>query len=139
MAGLVDGDASSLIGVEERLARVAEDDLVHRRREVLRRDGFGAPPRRGECRLVAEIRQVGAREAGCARRELVQGHVGRERLVLRVEAQDGLARLVLGSVDHDPSVEATGTQERCVEHVGPVRGREDDREVGPREAVELGQ
>ena len=51
--------------------------------------------------------------------------------------QDRQAPVEVGRVEHDLAVEATGAQQRAVEHVGPVgRGEQDHARVG-LEAVDL--
>ena len=54
-----------------------------------------------------------------------------------MDGEDALAALHVGTVDDDAAVEAAGTQQRRIEHVGPVgRGDEDDAFVR-LEAVHL--
>ena len=60
-----------------------------------------------------------------------------ERLALRVHTQDRLAALEVGAVDHDLTVETSGTQQRGVENVGTVGRREEDHAGLDVEAVHL--
>ena len=62
-----------------------------------------------------------------------------ERLAPGVHLQDGLAALPVGTVDHDLAVEATRAQQRRVEDVGPVGGRDHDDALVGLEAVHLHQ
>ncbi len=92
---LVRRDALALLRIEQRLARIAEEDLVHRRREIALRERVGAAAHGDERGLVAEVRQIGAAEARRGAREVRERHVRPERLVARVHAQDGEARVAL--------------------------------------------
>ena len=56
--------------------------------EVLHRDLLGAAARRDERRLVHEVREVRAGEAGRERRHLLELHAGRELHLARVDRQD---------------------------------------------------
>src|SRR6266508_2020891 len=53
--------------------------------------------------------------------------------------QDGDTSLVIGRVDHDLSIEPPWSQERRIEHVRPVRGRQHHDTFAARKAVHLGQ
>ena len=53
--------------------------------------------------------------------------------------EDRLARRQLGPVDEDAAIEAARAQQRRVEHVGTVGGRDDDHQVAALEAVHLRQ
>ena len=88
-------------------------------------------------RLVHEVGEVGAGEAGGAAGEHVEAHVGLERLALGVHLEDRLAALEVGAVDDDLAVEAAGAQQRRVEDVGPVRGGDEDHAGAGVEAVHL--
>ncbi len=61
----------------------------------------------------------------------------RQRLALRVHLEDLAAADPVGPVDDDLPVEAPGAQQRRVEDVGPVRGRDEDDVVLQLEAVHL--
>ena len=139
VARLVDGDPPLVMGVELRLARIAEHDLVERLREV--RGGDVLPPfaRGRQHRLVDEIGEVGARKAGRVVGDHVQVDVERQRLPLGVHVEDGLACGQLRPIDEDATVESARAQQRRVEHVGTVGGRDDHHEVVSFEAVHLRQ
>ena len=88
-----------------------------------------APRARGaERRLVDQVREIGAGEArACSRAIASQIDVGRERLALGVHAAGSPARAAqLGPIDDHAPIEAARAQQRRVEHVGPVRRRDDD-------------
>ena len=105
---------------------------------MLRDEALGAA--RGEQRrLVDEVGEVGAGEAGRAARDDAQVDVGRERHFPHMHLEDLLAADDVGTRHHHLAVEAAGTQQRRIEHVGPVgRGDEDDALVR-LEAVHLDQ
>ena len=69
--------------------------------------------------------------------EHLQVDVRPERDAAGVDAQDLLAALDVGPRHHHLAVEAPGTEERRVEHVGPVRGRDQDDALVGLEAVHL--
>ena len=95
---------------------------------------------RGEQRgLVEHVGQVGAgesrRTAGDGHQVDVLGH----RLALGVHLEDLVPALQVRAVDRDLAVEAAGAQQRGVEDVGPVGGRDQDDAALDVEAVHLDQ
>ena len=96
--------------------------------------------RRGEDgSLVDEVLEVSAREARRDARHSLQVCVRRQRLAARVHLENrqatGHVRVVHGHL----AVKATGAQQRRVEDVGPVGGRDDDDVGALLEAVHLDQ
>jgi hypothetical protein len=89
--------------------------------------------------LVDQVREVGAHETGVARRQGREVDIGRQRDAARVDLEDHLAAPEIRAIDHDLAVEATGTHERGIEDLGPVRGGHDDHALARVEAVQLGQ
>src|ERR1700728_3000758 len=87
--------------------------------------------------LVDQVREVRAGEARGLPRERVDVDDLRERLAARVNLEDLGAALAVGAIDGDLAVEATGAQQRGVEDVGPVGGRDHDDVVLGLEAVHL--
>jgi hypothetical protein len=73
---------------------------------------------------------------GC-RRERVELDLVVQRLALRVHLEDLAAADAIGPVDDDLPVEAAGAQQRRVEDVGPVRGRDENDVVLQLEPVHL--
>ena len=102
-------------------------------------DGLASRARRDQRRLVHEVREVRAREAGGAARDRSELDVGLERHLARVHAEDLLAALDVGVAHHHLAIEASGTQERRIEDVVPVRRGDDDDALGLGEAVHLDQ
>ena len=94
---------------------------------------------REQRRLVHEVGEVGAGEAGRAPGDDVEVDARRQRLLLAVHRQDGLAALEVGSVDDDLAVEAAGPQQRGIEDVGTVGRREEDHPLLLVEPVHLHQ
>jgi hypothetical protein len=74
--------------------------------------------------VVHQVRQIGPREARGAARQHGDVHVVGHRDLPGVDVENALAALHVGPVDHDAAVEAAGTEERRIEHVGPVGGRD---------------
>jgi hypothetical protein len=66
-------------------------------------------------------------------------HVIRERDLARVHLEDALAPAHVRPVHHDLAIEAAGAQQRRIEHVGTVRGGDDDDALVRLEAVHLHQ
>ena len=88
-------------------------------------------------RLVDQVGQVGAAEAGCRAGQDLEVDVSGQGDLADVDAEDVLAALDVGHVDDDVPVEPAGPEEGAVEDVGPVgRGDEDDALVRV-EAVHL--
>jgi hypothetical protein len=132
-------DPPLLLDVQLRFARIAEHDLVECLREVRGRDAL-PPFARGRQRgLVDEVGEVGSREAGRVLGDPLEVHIERQRFPLRVHGEDRLAGGELGPIDENTAVEAAWAQQRGIEHVGTIGGRDDDHEVAALEAVHLRQ
>ena len=87
--------------------------------------------------LVADVREVGAGEAGGLARDDLEVDVVGERLAARVHLEDLLAAGEVGRRDEQLAVEAARAEQRRVEILDAVRGAHDDDLVAGREAVEL--
>ncbi len=72
-------------------------------------------------------------------RDLLERHVGAERALGPVQAQDLQPPVHVGDVDRDLAVEATRTQQRGVEDVGAVGRAHHDQAAVAGEAVHLDQ
>src|SRR6185312_5887902 len=81
-------------------------DAVDRLFQLGQADQIEVVTSREERRLVHEVGEVGAGEAGRASGDHVEVDPRRERLLLAVHREDRLAALEVGSVDHDLAVEA---------------------------------
>ena len=88
-------------------------------------------------RLVDEVGEVGAGEARRLAGERREVDLLRDRLALGVHLEDLLAAGAVGAVDHDLAVEAARAQQRGIEDVGPVGGRDQDDVVLQLEPVHL--
>ena len=119
------------------LALGSGDDALHRFADLLLRDDLLVATSGQKSRLVQQVRQIGAREAGGELGHRREVDVAAERLVLRMDAQDALAALHVGHVDHDLAVETAGAQQRRVQDVGAVGGRDEDDGIVRVEAVHL--
>ncbi len=140
VACLVDGDAMLLLLRHDlRLLLETADDTIDRCVEVLGIDKGLVVAGGDEGCLVADVGDVGSREAGRLARELLDVEVGCELERTEVNLEDLDAVLQLGQIDVDLTVEATGTEQRLVEDVGTVGGcQDDDTRIGA-EAVHLGE
>ena len=95
---------------------------------------------RGEQRaLVDHVGQVRAGEAGRPPGDHVEVHVGGERLAARVHPQDAAPPGQVRLGHHDLPVEPARPQQRRVQDVRPVGGRDDDHPALDVEAVQLDQ
>ena len=130
-------DLSLLLREQPRLLLGTGDHAHDPFLELLLADRLPAAARREQRGLVDEVGEVCAREAGRAGRERVELDLLVQRLALRVHLEDLPAADAVGPVDHDLAVEAAGAQQRRVEDVGPVRGRDQDDVVLQLEPVHL--
>ncbi len=90
-----------------------------------------------QCRLVDEVGEISTREARRATRDGLRIDVRRDRALAHVDLEDLLAARDVGVRHHDLAVEAARTQQRGIEHVRPVGGRDDDDAFVGLEAVHL--
>src|SRR5581483_1735499 len=138
VTGLVVGRVPLLLLADDhRSALGAHHDLVLRELEVEMVHLVLVRTRGEERRLVHEVLEVGAGEAGRGAGEERDVDVVGERDATRVHADDALAALHVGSRDDDATVEAAGAEERGVEHVGAVRRGDQDDALVRLEAVHL--
>ena len=137
VADLVGRDDRTLTLVHRPAAGRADRDLQPARVDVGRSDRHGAASGGDDGGLVEQVAQLGAGEAVGAASQRVEIDLGRERLAHRVDRQDRAATGHVRQADVDLPVEPTGTKDRLVEDVDPVRRGDDDDLVGRREAVEL--
>ena len=140
VAALVVGDDPLLlVGHDPGLALGAGQHPVDGALHGRHRDVAAAAAGREQRRLVHEVGEVGAGEAGRAAGQHVEADVVGQRLALGVDVEDRLAALEVGLVDHDLAVEAPGPQQRRVEDVGPVGGGDEDDAGAGVEPVHLDQ
>src|SRR5690606_12932918 len=99
----------------------------------------GVAPGREQRRLVDQIGEIRAAEAGGQRRNLIEVDVGTELDLPNMDLEDLDAPGLVGAVDQHLPVEAAGAQQSRIENLGPVgRGQQDHAGRGV-EAVELCQ
>ena len=89
--------------------------------------------------LVDHVGQVGAGHPDGALGQPLEVDVRRERLALGVHGQDRPAAGQVGRADRDLPVEPARAQQRRVQDVGPVGGRDQDDAAAGVEAVHLDQ
>ena len=130
VAQLVEGHA---LGLALRAAHHAVDGLV----DGAVVDELGAGTGAQQRGLVEHVGQVGAGEARRTHGDGVQIHIRHERLALGVHLEDGLTAFQVRGLHGHLTVETTGAQQRGVEHVGTVGGRDDDQVRVVVEAVHL--
>ena len=124
---------------EHLFALRAHQDLVAGVVEVGGIDGVLVVARRPQGGLVDEVADVGPGQPHRAAGEPVEIDVGREGDFSRMNAKQRQPGFVVGAVDGDVAVEATGAEKGGVEDVGPVRGAEHDHRLRRAEAIHLGE
>ena len=134
---VVRGETALILLHHHALALGAEHDLVLGFLEVGHEDLIVPAAHREQRRLVHEIGQIGPRHARRPASQRRHTDVRRHRLVAHVHFENALAPSEVGRVHHDLAVEPTRAQQRGVEHVGSVRGRNEDHAVVRLEAVHL--
>ncbi len=140
VAGLVDGDPPALgLGQDVGLLRRARNHPVDRLLQGCLVDLGEALADREQRRLVDEVGQLGAAEAGAELGDLQQVDLGREAAASCVQLEDFQAPVHVGDVDGDLAVEAPGAEQGGVEDVGAVGGAHDDDAGVAAEAVHLDQ
>ena len=100
-------------------------------------DELGANAGTQQRRFVEHVCQIGTGEARRAHGDRVQVDVGHERLAFRMHLEDFLTAFQIGGLHRHLAVEAARAQQRGVEHVGAVRGGDDDQVRVVVEAVHL--
>ena len=136
VSGLVEGDDPLLVGVEHAPRLHAGDHALKGRVEVLGEDRVPAAPRGEDRRLVADVGEVRAREPAGLLGDQREVDV-LQRLGARVHLQHAFAALDVRRDDEDLAVEAAGSQQRGVELLQQVGGRDYDDAAAGGEAVHL--
>ncbi len=138
VAGLVIRAVHAIeLAERNRPALDSHQHLVARFLEVAVHDRRAAGAPCEQRRFVHQIGEVGAREAGRSARNRSEVHVGVDGHFARVDAEDGFASLQIGVADGDLPIEAAGPQQRRIQDVLPVRGRDHDDALVTLEAVHL--
>ncbi len=88
-------------------------------------------------RLIDQVGQVGTRQPGGLAGQRVELDLLGQRFPACMDLQDRVPPAAIRRLDGDLTVEAARPQQRRVEHVGPVRGRDDDHAISGLEAVHL--
>ena len=140
MPCLVNGNrASLLIGDDLGTFLQAADDAVNGIHEILALHSLLLVASSDEGCLVADVGDIGTREAWGLPREQVEVHRAVGLDVAKVHLEYFLAVAELRQLDVDLAVKSSCTQQRLVEDVGTVgRSKDDDTTVGA-EAVHLGE
>ena len=137
--GLVVGEDPPLLLGHHLALLEAGDDALHRVLEVGLPDRGLARAAGEDRRLVGDVLELRAGQAGGLARDRAQVDVVRERLAAHVDVEDLLAAGEIGRGDEHLPVEAARPQERGVEVLEPVGGAHHDHLLARLEAVELDQ
>ena len=115
----------------------AANDAVDSGQEILLGNEFLIVAGSDQCRLVADVGNIGTRESGglTSQEGTVECRVELERAQMHLE--DLLALLDIGQAHLDLTIEASGTHQRLIQNIGSVRSRQDDHAGIGLEAVHL--
>ena len=127
------------LGDDHRAPLHTHQDLVLGVLEVDHLDDLLVLARGQQRGLVHQVGQVGSGEARRAAGQDLEVDLGRERDAARVDLEDLLPALHVGPCHHHLAVEAAGAQQRGIQHVGSVGGRDQDHALVGLEAVHLHQ
>ena len=111
VAALVVGGPLAVGRAQQDVPGRAERNLLHRFGEVACVDSVLSLAGREQGRLVDQVAQLGANQARCLGRDPIKVDVFREGNVLGVNLQDRCAASPIRPLNHDPSIETTGSQE----------------------------
>ena len=108
---------------QQRLALCAHQDFILGQLKVVHQDGLAVVARGQESCLVHHVGEVRATEAGCAPGQNGKIYIVVKRNLASMHAQDFFAAAHVGTVYHHAAIEASGAQQRRIEHIGTVGGR----------------
>ena len=127
VAGLVVGrDALLFLLHHHRFPLRTHENLVPRPLEVRKREGGLVVPRRAEGGFVHEVLEVRPGESGSAASHDAQLHPLGHQHLGGVNLEDILSPPHIREGDVDLAVKASGTQQRRIEHIRSVGGRNDN-------------
>ncbi len=109
--------------------RTAHRNALDRVLKLRHADLLLGAPRRQDGALIDRVGQVGARETWRQLRQNIKVDVVGQRLALGVDLEHLNAAFDIRRIEHYLAIEATGADQRRVEHVGAV-GRRDHDHVG---------
>ena len=128
-----------LVGQQHGLALGAHEHLVLGQLEVEHHHRLAVLAGGIQRRLVHQVGQVGAAEAGSPARQDAEIHVVVERDLAGVDAENLFAPADIGTRHHHPAVETARPQQGGIEHVGTVGRRNQDNAFVGFEAVHFNQ
>ena len=136
MSGFVKRRETTLFVLHhQRLAFGAQHHAILRFLEIAHVDLVVTLPSREQRALIHKIREVGAGHARGTAGEGMHAHVVRLRLVAQVHLENAFTAAEIRRIDHDLTVEAARAQQRGIEHVGTVRGGDEDHAIVGLETV----
>ena len=127
MPGFVVGHALLLIFVNHALFLFqSRRHSLHTLVELLHAHGRLVFPGRQQGRFVDEVGEVGSGEARRLPGESLEIDTLIERLAFGVDLEDRFPALEIGTIHHYLAVEPAGAQQRGIEHIRAIGGRQDD-------------
>ena len=136
---VIGGQLTLVLGDHPAFLLRSGDDLDLRVLQILHGDELLIFPGGQQGSLVDEVLQVRAGETRSAPGQLAQVHILRQGLALGVDLQDLLPAPDVGQAHVHLPVEPTGPQQRRVQHIRPVGGRQDHHTFVSGKAVHLHQ
>ena len=136
---VISDDALFLLGDDGALLFAAGDDHFKSGQQVVLIDRLAALADGTQCGFVHQIGQIRTHAAGGGLGDLLQIHIFRQVDVAGMHLQRGQTAGQIGAVNGDAAVEAAGTQQRLIQHLGAVGGAQHDDTLAGVEAVQLGQ
>ena len=137
VAGFVIGDRLALAHAHDTLFLEPRDEAIDGVVEVAHLDRFLVLARGEQGSLVDEVGEVGARESSRPLCDHAQVDSRRHLHLARVDAENLFAAAHVGLVDEHLAIEAAGTEQRRVEHLGAVGRAHDDDPLARIEPVHL--
>src|ERR1035438_3084252 len=126
-----------LIRKQHGLALGSHEHLVIGQLKVVHRDLLAIHAGSIQRSLVHHVGKVGSTEARCSTGQYVEVGVIGDGNLFDVYAKNLLAATHIGQAHHHAAVEAAGAQQRGIENVGPVGGRDQDHAVVRFKSVHL--
>ena len=139
VANLVIGDQALAAAIGERFALHAGDHPVHGVIDLGEGGGLLAAAGGEDRRFIKQVGQISASEARGAASDRFEAHIGSEFLVAGMHLEDGEPAFDIRGIHLNLAVETTRAHQGRIEHIGTVRGRDDNDAAVSLEAIHFGE